>query len=188
MKFYLSLVLVNLFYCGLTSKNLPISGKPSTPTTKVAADLPLNVTVTDIGDNYAVFNITGADTVGGLPVVDLNVEYTIGNQSVATQVKTVFLSSSDGSAMLQELVKITDLKAGLNYHFKFSAENAKKETGPPSRDVSVLLLPPTPDITVEHPQTNKLVVKWGENRAKSEDYFLLTVEKVGVLYPIIIHM
>jgi hypothetical protein len=149
-------------------------------TTKVAPDQPLMVSVINIGDNYAVFNITGSNTVDGSPVVDLNVKYSIDGISNELDLKPVFKYYSDVSGKLQETVKIPDLEPGRNYHFQFSAVNAMKQMGPPSKDVSVLLLPPTPDISIEHPRENNLIVKWGKNKAKTEDYFLLTVEKVGV--------
>jgi len=140
------------------------------------------VAVTQIGENYVVFNITGSNTVDGLPVVDLNVKYSIDGQNHEMEVKNLFQNFSGKSQKLQEMVKIPDLRPGHNYYFQFMAVNSEKGMGPPSRNVSVLLLPPTPDISIEHPQLKKLVVRWGQNRAKTEDYFLLTVEKVNLLY------
>jgi len=181
----LGLLLLSSIYCvGLSdafNRAMTTPRPIDAETTKVAPDQPLMVSVINIGDNYAVFNITGSNTVDGLPVVDLNVKYSIDGISNELNLKPVFKYYSDVSGKLQETVKIPDLEPGRNYHFQFSAVNAMKQMGPPSKDVSVLLLPPTPDISIEHPLENKLIVKWGENKAKTEDYFMLTVEKKSAL-------
>jgi hypothetical protein len=184
MNFCLGLLLLGLIFCvGLSdafSRAMTMPPLTDDNTTTVAPDQPLMVSVIKIRDNYVVFNIIGSNTVDGSPVVDLYVKYSIDGISNELKLKPVFKYFSDVSGKLQETVKIPNLEPGRNYHFQFSAVNAMKQMGPPSKDVSVLLLPPTPDISIEHPRQNKLIVKWGENKAKTEDYFLLTVEKVGV--------
>ncbi len=184
MNFCLGLLLLSSIYCvGLSdafSRAMTTPSPTDDETTTVAPDQPLMVSVVKIGDNYIVFNITGSDTVGGSPVVDLNVKWSIDGISNELKLKPVFKYFSDVSGKLQETVKIPNLEPGRNYHFQFSAVNAMKQMGPWSKDVSVLLLPPTPNVSIEHPSENKLIVKWGQNKVKTEDYFLLTVEKVGV--------
>ena len=141
-------------------------------------DRPLNVTLISVGDRYVVFNISGSDTVGGLPVSQLFINYTTNGPTVDVRSEVVSTAKLNGD--MHQTIKIIDLAPGLHYDMQFFAENSKKELGPPSRMMSVLTLPPTPDITVLHPSLQKLKVIWGERMSHSEDYFLLTVEKVGV--------
>lgn len=142
------------------------------------SEAPLNVTVTEIGTNYSIFNITGSSTLYGLPVVDISINYSVDPNSVKSVNSNVNTFYESGNGTFQQMVKIVDLMAGHKYHFHFAAVNSKKQVGPPSKDVAVLLRPDTPDISIQHPQKTKIIVLWGESQIKSEDFFLLTVEKV----------
>lgn len=146
-------------------------------------DRPLDVEVTDIGDRYVTLNITGSDTVDGLPVQQLVVNYTLNGPTGEVQTKTLSTVAADGR--LEQLITLEDLLPGRLYKLQFSAENSRKQVGPPSAWVPVLLLPPTPDITVDHISLGQLRVKWEETKSQSEDYYLLTVEKVGVFWMIV---
>ena len=144
---------------------------------EVQKDVPLTIRLLNVGDRSAVFNITGNDTVGGLPIVDLFVNYSV--DGLTTELKTQQISSSDAKGTWSKVIQVNGFNPGQQYEIQFAGENAKHQKGPISRDVTVLLLPPTPDITVLHPSQQKLKVIWGEKRSKSKDYYLLTVEKVG---------
>ena len=85
---------------------------------------------------------------------------------------------SQTSSQFKDKVTLKGLEPGQVYSFKFSAINTKKQVGPPSHEVKVLLLPSTPNIVVVHPEPKTLVVKWSESNSKSEDYFILEVFKV----------
>ena len=141
-------------------------------------DQPLNVEIIQIGDRFVNLNITGSDTVAGQPIERLVVNYTFGDGKA--DVKTQVLSTANANGKFEELIKLEDLLPGRLYKLQFSAENSKKQVGPPSRWIPVLLLPPSPDITVDHISLQQLRVEWRESKSQSEDYYLLTVEKVGV--------
>lgn len=157
--------------------------KATTTTTKTTTTTQgpslLNVTVLEIGDTWAQFQIVGDNNLYNYPVESVNVDYHIVSDSKVLNSKIsprTILSQT--SSQFKDKVTLKGLEPGQVYSLKFSAINTKKQVGPPSHEVKVLLLPSTPNIVVAHPESRKLVVKWNESNSKSEDYFILDVFKV----------
>lgn len=139
----------------------------------------LNVTVVEIGDTWARFQVIGDDNLYNYPVESVNVDYHIVSDSKVLNSKISPRSLlSQTSSQFKDNITLKGLEPGQVYSLKFSAINTKKQVGPPSHEVKVLLLPSTPSIVVAHPEPRKLVVKWNKSNSKREDYFILEVFKV----------
>ena len=139
-------------------------------------DLPPMVKIYKIGAEYVVFDVSGANTLDGLPVKSINVNYTQipANSSVNTHPSVTVVHSRLG---FDRFVNVTNLNAGASYQFQFYVSNTKNEQGPSSQ-IQVLLKPQTPDFSITHHSANTIRLFWGYPNEKQIDYFLLTVEKV----------
>jgi len=129
-----------------------------------AKDMPPVVKILEIGAEYVVFDVSGDNSVDGLPVKSIRVNYTrISFSADSSQIhhsevnSLVALGKSRASRQASQalevgfdrVVNITNLNAGVTYRFQFDVVNTKDEHGP-IQELEVLLKPETPDFSITH--------------------------------------
>ena len=138
-----------------------------------------------IGADFVIFEVAGVDTFHHLPVKSIHVNYS----QVPSARSSLWEPSSNSPSQqihhakkftFDRMVNITGLNAGVSYAFEFYLTNTAGEATP-SRMVTVLLKPQTPDFSITHQSAGTIRLFWGYPDEKMIDYFLLTVEKVCVL-------